>query len=506
MNQKFTLSTRYVFVLLGLLVLNSISAQNIQTYKNGRLQGAFKVKLKPELVISPAGLKSTKIDGYSSVGIAKIDELNYQFQAVKMERLFPYSAKYEERHRKHGLHLWYKIHVETEADLEQVVKSYGNLLEIDKAEPYYEKSLMPHNITEVTINAANTIAKASTSPYDDPMFIEQWHYHNTEDNVGTPGADINLLKAWEKQVGHPDVIVAVIDQGVDYKHVDLAANMWVNEAELNGTPGEDSDGNGYIDDIHGFDFVYMEGDVKPLPHGTHVAGTVAAVNNNGIGVAGVAGGSGNNDGVRIMSCMIMSESGNGSAEQAFVYAADNGAVIAQNSWGWNSPDVYEQSILDAIDYFIEEAGQHENSPMRGGVVIFATGNVADEGLYYPGCYENVIAVAATAEENEVAPYSNYGTWVDISAPGGDVTKGQGYGVLSTMPNDAYGFYDGTSMACPHVSGVAGLIVSEYRSPDFHSDMLKTRLLGGVNVIDTMPMLRRSLIGSGAMPLSICKAK
>ncbi|MCG8581500.1 MAG: S8 family serine peptidase [Bacteroidales bacterium] len=480
---KSTHLKKYLVMLLVLLVANMGYSQKIGTYKNGQLQGAFKIKLKPTLVADPAGLKSSTVNGYSTVGIQAIDYLNIQYQAVTMKRLFPYSAKHDHKHQKHGLHLWYTVEVESEAEIDQVIRAYGDLSEIEQAEPFYEKSLVPYNITPAGTETFNS--SAASSPFDDPRFDEQWHYHNTENNPGTPGADINLLKAWETQVGHPDVIVAVIDQGVDYRHEDLAANMWVNEAELNGTPGEDSDGNGYIDDIYGFDFVNMEGDVKPLNHGTHVAGTVAAVNNNGIGVAGVAGGSGNNDGVRIMSCMIMSDSGAGSAEAAFVYAADNGAVIAQNSWGWNEPDIYEQSILDAIDYFIEEAGQYDNSPMTGGVVIFAAGNNGHEGNYWPGCYDKVIAVASHGKDNEVVPYSNYGTWLDISAPGGNVDNGQSNGILSTMPGNEYGFYDGTSMACPHVSGVAGLIVSEYKGADFDKDMLVSRLLGGVNVIDTM---------------------
>jgi len=498
---KSTQLLRYLGILIALLIpLGLLNAQEIQTYHNGKLQGAFKIKLKPELVVSPAGLKSSSIDGYSSVGVDNIDVLNIQYQAVKMERLFPYSPKHYLQHQKHGLHLWYKVTIESEAELEQVIKAYGQLIEVEAAEPFYEKSLVPHNLRLAPEAMLNAMAANSESPFDDPQFNEQWHYHNTADNPGTPGADINLLRAWNRQTGHSDIIVAVIDQGVDYKHEDLAANMWVNEAELNGTPGEDSDGNGYVDDIYGFDFVNMDGDVKPLPHGTHVAGTVAAVNNNGIGVAGVAGGSGNNDGVRIMSCMIMSENSAGSAEAAFVYAADNGAVIAQNSWGWNVPGVVEQSILDAIDYFIEEAGQFENSPMKGGVVIFAAGNNGDEGEYWPGCYEKVIAVASTGPYNEIASYSNYGDWLDISGPGGNVNNGQDHGVLSTMPDNTYGFYDGTSMACPHVSGVAALIASEYKGPEFDASQLTARLLGGVNVIDTMEMNKNyaGKVGLGAV--------
>ncbi|WP_282037003.1 S8 family serine peptidase [Saccharicrinis aurantiacus] len=487
---KIITQFRLLTIVLGLLILAiPANGQKIEQFSNGQLKGAIKVKVKPEMVVSPNGLKSIKgAQGFANVGISGIDKLNVQFKAVKMERLFPYSAKHEIRHQKHGLHLWYKIEVESEDQINRIVQAYGQCAEIQLAEPFYQKSLIPHTLTQLneTVEDYTNKIRTSESPFDDPRFNEQWHYHNTDENPGIPGADINLLKAWERQTGSPEVIVAIIDQGVDVMHEDLHANMWVNEAELNGKPGEDSDGNGYIDDIYGFNFVDESGDIEPLPHGTHVAGTVAAVNNNGIGVAGVAGGSGIGDGVRMMSCMIMSESANGSAENAFVYAADNGAIIAQNSWGYNEPGVSEQSILDAIDYFIEEAGYFVDSPMEGGVVIFAAGNNSEEGDYWPGCYERVISVVATATENEMAPYSNYGEWVSVSAPGGDVTGDETKGVLSTMPDNEYGFYDGTSMACPHVSGIAGLIVSEFGGDNFTNEQLTLRILGGTIPMDTVP--------------------
>lgn len=482
--------SRLLPLVFGLLLFTiAAGAQQISGYNNsGQLHGTIKVKFKPEIVADPSGLKSIKeSNGFTSIGVASVDRLNIQFKAVEMERLFPYSPKHEAKHQKHGLHLWYKVKVESQEQINRIVSAYGQLGEIQVAEPFYQKSLMPHSITELTetIKKGPFVDRDSESPFDDPLFDDQWHYYNTDNNLGTKGADINLLRAWEQQVGTPNVVIAVVDQGVDVEHEDLKANMWVNEAELNGTPGEDSDGNGYIDDIYGYNFVDDSGDIPPLPHGTHVAGTVAATNNNGVGVSGVAGGSGKGDGVRIMSCMIMGEGTSGDAERAYVYSADNGAVISQNSWGYNSPDIKEQSIIDAIDYFVEEAGDFPDSPMQGGVVIFAAGNNGDEGDYWPGCYDRVIAVAATDAHNGVTPYSNYGDWVDISAPGGFVDPGDEYGVLSTMPDNTYGYYDGTSMACPHVSGVAGLIVSEFGGSSFTAEQLTIRLLGGTNVIDTM---------------------
>ena len=221
-------------------------------------------------------------------------------------------------------------------------------------------------------------------------------------------------------------------------------------------------------------------------HGTHVAGTIGAVNNNGIGVSGIAGGSGTGNGVRIMSCEILGGTGSGNIPDSYVYAADMGALISQNSWGYQYPEYYEQAVLDAIDYFIAEAGSYAGSPMKGGIVIFAAGNSAYDGKWYPAYYDQIVSVAALNASSHLTVYSNYGTWVDISAPGGqaednaniDPNSPYKNGVLSTLDNDSYGFMDGTSMACPHVSGVAALIVSKFGGTGFTMSELKTRLLTG----------------------------
>jgi len=277
-----------------------------------------------------------------------------------------------------------------------------------------------------------------------------------------------------------EIIDVLHDQGVDFEHEDLVDAKWVNEAELNGVAGVDDDENGYIDDINGYSFSTDRGNIEPGYHGTHVAGTIAATNNNGIGVSGVAGGSGNGDGVKIMSCQILGGNVN-NTPASFVYAADNGAVISQNSWGYQGPDYYEQVVIDAIDYFIEEAGNYPGSPMKGGIVIFAIGNEGVEGKYYPAAHEPCVSVAAIGAENIIAPYSNYGDWVDIAAPGGNLgddyvltgeDKTYQNGILSTLVNNDYGFLDGTSMACPHVSGIAALIASKFQGPNFtKEDML-----------------------------------
>ncbi|MDE5661214.1 MAG: S8 family serine peptidase, partial [Muribaculaceae bacterium] len=318
--------------------------------------------------------------------------------------------------------------------------------------------------------------------FNDPQLPSQWHYRNFG-NTGTAveGADINLFEAWKTETGKSDVLVAIIDGGVDYKHEDLAANMYVNLAELNGKPGVDDDGNGYVDDIYGYNFCTNSGEVYPHSHGTHVAGTVAAVNNNGIGVAGVAGGDGTpGSGVRMISCQVFDSragAADGDFAAAIIYAAEMGATIAQCSWGWDAPEYYEQAVLDAIDYFTETA---RSDRMTGGLCIFASGNMGATGNYYPAAYDKVVAVAAMTNELAPASYSNYGEWVDVIAPGGLLDYGEAGGVLSTLPNNEYGFNEGTSMATPHVSGIAALILSKHGSKSFVNESLRTQLTTSVN--------------------------
>ena len=271
-----------------------------------------------------------------------------------------------------------------------------------------------------------------------------------------------------------------MDGGVDITHPDIEPNLWINEAELNGTPGRDDDGNGYVDDVYGYNFVTNDDDISGEAHGTHVAGTVSAANNNGIGVCGVAGGRyPDQPGVRLMCLQIMDERypdiGANNA-RFFQYAADNGANIAQCSWGYEeSPSQMLPSDAAAIDYFIDNAGIDENGnqsgPMRGGLVVFAAGNNALD-YDYPSGYERVIAVGAIGPYGKAAYYTNYGPWVDVCAPGGDQsTGGNSGGVLSTVNGGQYGYLQGTSMACPHVSGLAALVLSVKGQEGFTSDNL-----------------------------------
>lgn len=184
--------------------------------------------------------------------------------------------------------------------------------------------------------------------------------------------------------------------------------------------------------------------------------------------------------MRLLSCQVF-DSRQGAPEgdfaAAIVYACEKGATIAQCSWGWGEPEYFDPAVKDAIDYFTDTA---RSDNMRGGLCIFAAGNNGSTGNYYPGAYERVLAVTSMTSELQPASYSNYGEWADIIAPGGLLDYGEAAGVLSTLPNNEYGYNEGTSMACPHVSGVAALILAKYGSPTFVNTMLRTQLETSVN--------------------------
>lgn len=491
MKKTFTL-LKCLFAIILLIGINSLDSFS-QEYVNGRLQGTFRVKIQPAL---GEAINITSTPGQTvKSGIQTMDVLSSQYSVSNMKRVFPVMPGFEEKMQKHGLHLWYEITIGAEVSTNEAITAYGDLVEIELAEPILEKSLIEPG-TPRAISSPMVTTFSSTEPFNDPYLHMQWHYNNTGQTGGTVGADINLYDAWEITTGSSDIIVSIHDQGVDYDHEDLAGNMWVNEAELNGTANFDDDGNGYKDDIYGFNFQENSPEIAPGYHGTHVAGTVGAMNNNGKGVAGVAGGTDTQAGVKMISCQILGGVGSGNIPASFVYAANMGAVISQNSWGYSAPGNKEQAILDAIDYFIEEAGDYIGSPMKGGVVIFAAGNANYDGEWWPGYYEKCIAVSALDANFKKATYSNFGTWVDIAAPGGQweldanmdedqVSAGYSNGILSTLENNTYGYLDGTSMACPHVSGVAALMIANNSGENYTAEKLKSTLLTAFFDIDTV---------------------
>ncbi len=466
----------HIAILFMVTLAMGISAQQ---YDKEKESGKIRIKLNSSVLSSFPKLKSTR-SGVET-GIVSFDAVSSKVSTKGLKRVFPYSAKHEDKHRKYGLHLWYEIDYSADYDPQQVANEYAKLREVSQAECVRSISFDKSKPTQLF-----SAAELAEIPFDDPKLSKQWHYYNDGTIVegAVAGADINLFEAWKKQTGSPNVVVAIIDGGIDLTHPDLRDAVWVNEVEKNGESGVDDDGNGYIDDIYGYNFASDLAEIEAHYHGTHVAGTVGATNNNGVGVAGVAGGNGIDAGTKLMSCQILVEDGTtGGMAEALIYAADNGAVIAQCSWGWRTDGFYEQVVLDAIDYFINEAGSYAGSPMKGGLAVFAAGNESVEMEIYPAAYEPVIAVAAMDYTNGRAGYSCYGTWVDVTAPGGLSGMSNDGGVLSTLPGGQYGTLQGTSMACPHVAGIAALVVAEYGGSDFTPDKLKRHILTSVRDIE-----------------------
>lgn len=484
--------------------------------------GELLIKFKPEMGDILDRTMMRAMQGNSVMtrsGIPSTDEVLEILGGYHFERIFPVDPRNEERTRAAGLHLWYLVKFDEDTDLQEAAKRLARLGEISKVQgnnrikrAYNPKGYRTY-VSEATLQQkAATRAGVSGSMFTDPGLEYQWHYHNTGSNPfdnqnalqngSEAGCDVGCIEAWKKCTGDPSIIVAVLDEGVMNTHPDLVDNIWVNEGEEY-YAGKDADGNGYKDDKYGYNFVTNTAviswmNVNDSGHGTHVAGTIAAMN-NGRGVCGIAGGDGSpNSGVKIMSCQVFSGMNGVTLDgeaRAIKYAADNGAVILQCSWGYNSSEAnivegYEPGPAtekewealyplekEALDYFINNAGS-PNGVIDGGLAIFAAGNEYAASPAFPGAYSKCVAVSAVAADFTPACYTDYGVAVDIAAPGGDTeyygkvgqddpafwTEGGEYSgsILSTLiqnGNPAYGFMDGTSMACPHISGVAALGLS-----------------------------------------------
>lgn len=508
--------------------------------------GELLIKFSPEMsdILDQAQLSKTRAGKATRSGIPSTDEVLDILGSYSFERVFPVDANTEARTREAGLHLWYTVKFNKGTDLKAAAERLKQLGEISKVQTNgrikraYNTDSKRIYLSDKALQQKSTRGAADDFP-NDPGFASQWHYRNlgegnydfenlNNNHVGAKaGCDVNALEAWKTCTGDPSIIVAILDEGVMYTHPDLAANMWCNPGESVQGAKTDGDGNGYEGDLHGYNFVTESGDItwtdaNDTGHGTHVAGTIAAVNNNDRGVCGVAGGDGTpNSGVKIMSCQVFSGQNSvtlAGEARAIKYAADNGAVILQCSWGYNSS---ESSIIngytpgpatekewaetyplekEALDYFINNAGS-PNGVIDGGIPVFAAGNEYAGNPAFPGAYSKCVSVSSLAADFTPACYTDFGSLVTLSAPGGDLeyyskigeqedeywaetetTKQKG-AVLSTMIKNgrpAYGYMEGTSMACPHVSGVAALGLAyaaktnrHYRAADFVALMKKS---------------------------------
>ena len=477
--------------------------QKVPELSEEAIGGELLVRFDPRVsdILDKAGLTRTGINSpMTRSGVLTVDEILDLVDGYQIERVFPVDLRTEDKARKEGLHLWYVVRFSDEHPVEKVAADLAKLGEVSKVE--YNRTLKratEKKAVPLTREKLQELAPGAGA-FNDPLLSDQWHLVN-EGNLRptkfVKGADVNVEKAWELTTGDPSIIVAVLDEGVDVAHPDLKASMWVNEGEI-WKSHEDNDGNGYAGDVHGYNFVGKHGVISvdsryDTGHGSHVAGVIAASNNNGLGISSIAGGNGSEPGVKIMSCQIFSGMYAGTVLEevrAIKYAADNGAVILQCSWGYISGaanpfewtpqystdeewEYYNVLERKALDYFIHNAGSPDGV-IEGGLAIFAGGNEAAPAASYPGAYPDFVAVAATAGDFTPAVYSNYGPGTTISAPGGDqdyywdyVDEGHRLGevgcILSTLPfhvsESGYGYMEGTSMACPHVSGVAALGLS-----------------------------------------------
>ena len=476
------------------------------------IEGELIIKFKSEMEAILDQTMTRSAGEATRSGIPSTDEVLDILGAYSFERVFPVDSHHEARTREAGMHLWYIVRFDKSESLAGAMVRLSLLGEVDKLQcnreiyPAYNRNAKPHFISCAEAESRAT-TRSTEMPFNDPEMYRQWCYINdgnaTFAQSWAPilaGCDAGCKEAWELTTGDEDIIVAVMDEAVMWSHPDLADNIWINEGEEL-YAGVDADGNGYEDDKYGYNFarntpVTSWTTTGNTGHGTHVAGTIAAVNDNGKGVAGIAGGGKGHGGVKIMTLQLFDGAYSASLAleaRAMKYAADNGAVILQCSWGYHSsksnlvmgyipgPATEEEWAAtyplekEALDYFIHNAGS-PNGVIDGGLAIFASGNEYAAQSSFPAAYSKCISVAALAADYTPATYTNYGAEVALSAPGGDleyygtpgeadeaydekgVLREQG-AIFSTLVVNGvpgYGYYEGTSMACPHVSGVAAL--------------------------------------------------
>ena len=445
----------------------------------GNLNGEYE---EGTLLIKLTGTAQKGIDE----GILNPEQLLEGLSESTISPLFPQNSKKSDIAARYGLNRWYAVHF----DEGMSVNGVAERLAASEHVQYIEyNTLIEQTLSDVSYDytptaATKASAPSSSQPFNDPELGIQWNIINTGDKSISPtaveGADVGVKDAWRLTAGDPRIIVAVFDQGVATRHEDLIDNLWVNPGESTSVNSTDDDNNGYVDDINGYNFAENKGRPSAkygADHGTHIAGTIAATNNNGKGVSSIAGGTGIGDGVRIMSCQIFDGNGGkasmATVAKAFHYAADHGASVAQCSYGesaknYASDDEYKAEFsveFDALSYFLDPENCNCEA-LETNIAVFASGNYNKPASLFPGALEGLISVTAFGPDFLPGGYSNYGAGCDIAAPGGDIVEGDANAprmILSTGYNSngglSYIYKYGTSMACPHVSGVVALGMS-----------------------------------------------
>ncbi|MBQ1208851.1 MAG: S8 family serine peptidase [Bacteroidales bacterium] len=451
------------FALCFLLLLGLVSCNKTAMDKEGEKEQ----KLNPQkgIISHPAGTYFVRVsDAMADLPTHEIRALiPAELQVRDFEKVISSHPQFEDRHRKAGLHKWYRVRCDSSH-----TKSTHTL-------KHFRESL------EELFEKVETPPAIRMEGFNDPYASTLWNFQ--AEKYGT-----NVPMVWKKGFyGNSESVVAVLDGGIDPQHEDLKDILIPAGPEGS------------------YNFVADTDSIVPNQHGTHVGGLVGAINNNGLGTCSAAGGKDGKGGIKILNCQIFqpNEKGEdvvGNYYNAFIWATDHGAHICNNSWSfvYQSNEAAQHARLDeltiaVINYFVDNAGcdgygeQKTDSPMKGGLVLFAAGN---EGLKYglPASYERVLAVGSNDNLGERAYYSNYGDWVDICAPGGT----PGSLILSTLPSNSsqprgrYGKMGGTSMASPQVASIAALVLEKHGKQGFTQEMLKEKLIQGSRIHNPLP--------------------
>ena len=438
-------------------------------------------------------------------GIAPVDDIFTQLGVTSLRRVFPCNPVAEERTRAAGLHKWYIVTFGEEVDLDAAARRLAAVSEVSFVQ-FNTKLQLASDNRACPYRGGSAATRAAAGGFNDPGYKDQWHYSNNGDRIFAEttraGADINVEEAWKLAAGDPSLTVAIVDQGIKYSHPDLAANMWINKAEQSGTTGRDDDGNGYADDVYGYNFALgtsrLTWDVEAYDdkgknigdsgHGTHVAGTVAAVSNNGVGVSGIAGGTGRNDGVKLMSCQIFSGRRFRRSDQIRrrQRGVDSPVFVGLPGRSGHDRQRLRQRSADrkAGDRLLHRDEKQRRSRRR--TCDFRCGQRRQGHVRLSGRLPRLhfghrLLARLSAGCNVAAP----GGDAYISPSGSSAAQ-----VLSTLPSELYqsdyGYMQGTSMACPHVSGVAalGLSYALAKGKQYTVAEFKSMLLTSVNDIDT----------------------